>query len=342
MCSSDLCGWFHPRDTVAPKVTIGLTNDTGSSNTDKLTNNPSVRGTVTDDSRIKSFRAQLDGGKSYNISSDLYRGKFSLDRADIQRLNNGKKLTEGKHSITISAIDRFNNKSTTSLDFTFDSIAPSKPGFALDSDSDTGIISDNKTTLEKVVLNGLTEANANVTIRNGNITQTTQADATGQFKFSNVALNLGDNKFRLTATDAAGNKSTFNQTISRTQTDPGDVVTDWNAVTLKAIKASKTAPPIAAYNLALVQGAVFDAVNTIEHKYTPYHVTDITSPLNASVEAAAAAAAYQVLVKLYPTQTSVFDAQLVKSLARVADGQSETDGVKLGKDLTSWASKTLV
>ncbi len=329
------CGWFHPPDTVAPQVTIGLTNDTGSSNTDKLTNNPSVRGTVTDDSRIKSFRAQLDGGKSFNISNDLHRGKFSLDRADIQRLNSGKKLTEGKHSITISATDRFNNKSTTNFDFTFDSIAPIKPGFALDSDSDTGIISDNKTTLDKVILNGLTEANATVTIRNGNTTQTTQANATGQFNFSNVALRLGDNKFNLTATNAAGNKSTFNQVISRTEIDPGDVVTDWNSVTLKVIKTSKTAPPIAAYNLALVQGAVFDAVNTIEHKYATYHTSGITAPLNASVEAAAAAAAYQVLVKLYPTQTSIFDAQLVKSLARVADGQSETDGVKLGKDVAN-------
>lgn len=329
------CGWFHPHDTVAPKVTIGLTNDTGRSNTDNLTNNPSIQGTVTDHSQIKSFRAQLDGGKSYNISSDLCRGKFSLDRADIQQLNGGQKLTEGKHTITIAAIDRFNNKSTTSFDFTFDSIAPTKPGVTLDSDSDTGIISDNKTTLDKVVLNGLTEANAKVTIGNGKNTQTTQADATGQFKFSNIALRLGDNKFNLTATDAAGNKSTFKQVISRTEIDPGDVVTDWNSVTLKAIKASRTAPPIAAYNLAMVQGAVFDAVNTIEHKYAAYHVTDITAPLNASIEAAAAAAAYQVLVKLYPTQTSIFDAQLVKSLARVADGQSETDGVKLGKDVAN-------
>ena len=329
------CGWFQPKDTVAPQVTIGLTNDTGISNTDKLTNNPSIQGTVKDASPIKSFRAKLDGGKSYNIASDLFRGKFSLDRGDIQELNGGKKLSEGKHSITISATDRFNNKSTTTFDFTFDSIAPIKPGVALDSDSDTGVISDNKTTEGKVVLNGLTEANASVTIRNGNTTQTTQADAIGEFKFTNIALNLGDNKLNLTATDAAGNKSTFNQTFTRTATDPGDVVTDWNSVTLKVIKASKTAPPIAAYNLALVQGAVFDAVNTIERKYAAYHVTDIAAPLNASAEAAAAAAAYQVLVKLYPTQTSIFDAQLTKSLARVADGQSETDGVKLGKDVAN-------
>jgi hypothetical protein len=330
-------GWarmWHEQDAVAPQLTIGLSHDTGSSNTDLLTRNPSIQGTVKDNRRINRLQATLDGGKSASISSELRRsGKFYLDRSDIYRINGGKQLTEGQHTIKIEATDVWGNKSNTSIDFTVDSIAPLKPGFALSSGSDTGILGDYKTTLDKATLNGVTEANATVMLRNGYTTvQTIQANATGQFTFTDVALNLGDNRLMLTATDAAGNRSIFQKTVSRTEIDPGDVVTDWNATTLRAIQSSKTNPPIAAYNLAIVHGAIFDAVNSIEHKFTPYHVDGI-APANAAAEAAAAAAAHKILVTLYPSQTSSFDAQLVKSLARVADGQSETDGVKFGESI---------
>jgi PAP2 superfamily/Bacterial Ig-like domain len=330
-------GWarmWHEQDVIAPQLTIGLSKDTGSSNTDRLTRNPSIQGTVKDDSRINRLQATLDGGKSYSISSELRRsGKFYLDRSDIYRINGGKQLTEGQHTIKIEATDVWGNKSNTSIDFTLDSIAPLKPGFALSSGSDTGILGDYKTTLDKATLNGVTEANATVMLRNGyNTVQTIQANATGQFTFTDVALNLGDNRLMLTATDAAGNRSIFQKTVSRTEIDPGDVITDWNATTLRAIQSSKTNPPIASYNLAIVHGAIFDAVNSIEHKFTPYHVDGI-APANAAAEAAAAAAAHKILVTLYPSQTSSFDAQLVKSLARVADGQSETDGVKFGESI---------
>ena len=332
-------GWarmWHAQDVTAPQLTIGLSNDTGNSNIDRLTRNPSIQGTVKDASRINRLQATLDGGKSYNISSELRRSaKFFLDRSDIYRINGGKQLTEGQHTIKIEATDVWGNKSNTSIDFTLDSIAPLKPGFALTSAADTGILGDYKTTLDKATLNGVTEANATVSLRNGySAAQTIQADATGKFTFTDVALNSGDNRLVLTAVDAAGNRSVFQKTVSRTEIDPGDVITDWNATTLRAIQSSKTAPPVAAYNLALVHGAVFDAVNSIEHKYTAYQVDGI-APANASEEAAAAAAAHKILVTLYPTLTSTFDAQFTKSLARVADGQSETDGVTFGESIAN-------
>ncbi len=328
-------GTVRLKDKIAPQLTVGLLNDTGISHSDRITRNPSIQGTVKDDSRISSLQAQLDGGKFYNITGDLRRsGKFVLDRSDIDRINGGKVLTEGAHTIKIAATDKFGNQSLTSFNFTLDTIAPLKPGFALSSAADTGILGDYKTTLDKVALNGITEANATVTLHNGRTTQTIQANATGQFEFTNVALKLGDNNFRLTAIDAAGNKSTFQKSISRTDIDPGDVITDWNATTLRAIQSSKTAPPVAAYNLALVHGAVFDAVNSIEQKFDAYQVNG-TAPTNASAEAAAAAAAHRILINLYPSQTSIFDAQLVKSLARVADGQAETDGIEFGESIAN-------
>jgi PAP2 superfamily/Bacterial Ig-like domain len=340
------------QESIAPQLTVGLFNDTGSSNSDRLTRNPAIQGTVKDDSRIGRLQAQLDNGKSYNIASAIRRsGKFYLDRAEIYRINGGQKLTEGQHTIKIEAVDVWGNKSNTSIDFTLDSIAPLKPGFALTSGSDTGILGDYKTTLDRSTLNGVTEANATVSLRNGyGATQTIQANATGQFTFVDVALNTGDNRLVLTAVDAAGNRSSFQKTVTRTDIDPGDVITDWNATTLRAIQTSRTAPPVAAYNLALVHGAIFDAVNSIERKYTAYQVADAIAPANASQEAAAAAAAHKILIALYPSLTSTFDAQFTKSLARVADGQAETDGVTFGESIAArflgWrkddGSKTIV
>ncbi len=43
----------------------------------------------------------------------------------------------------------------------------------------------------------------------------------------------------------------------------GDVVTDWNTAALDAIRAGRTAPPIASRSLAILQVSIYDAVNGI-------------------------------------------------------------------------------
>ena len=68
---------------------------------------------------------------------------------------------------------------------------------------------------------------------------------------------------------------------------------------------------------AIVQAAVFDAVNGIDQRYAPIHVPP-AGPAGASPEAAAVQAAYATLVQLYPTQKSLFDARLAVSLAVIA------------------------
>lgn len=109
-----------------------------------------------------------------------------------------------------------------------------------------------------------------------------------------------------------------------------DVVLDWNATLLNAVAADATAPPVAARNMAMVHVAIYDAVNAIDQTHSDYYV-DALAPEGASREAAAAAAAHRILVNLYPTQIAAFDKQLELSLAEVADGQSENDGVALGQ-----------
>jgi hypothetical protein len=95
---------------------------------------------------------------------------------------------------------------------------------------------------------------------------------------------------------------------------------------------------------AIVQSAVFDAVNGIEKRYTSIHVP-ATGPDDASPQAAAAAAAHDVLVSLFPQQTATFDAELqdaVQSLSDDEDGSEVAAGVAWGHivagQITDWRS----
>ena len=110
----------------------------------------------------------------------------------------------------------------------------------------------------------------------------------------------------------------------------GDMVLEWNRALLDAVRVDRTTPPLAARNMAIVQAAVYDAVNAIDRSYEPYFV-DVKAPRSASPEAAAAAAAHRALVALYPAQAVAFDAQLTASLAAIPDGPAEDKGVRLGE-----------
>ncbi|MFM6077155.1 MAG: hypothetical protein ACKPCI_01345, partial [Dolichospermum sp.] len=148
--------------------------------------------------------------------------------------------------------------------------------------------------------------------------------------FTDVPLILGDNSFTVNAQDIAGNTSTFTTIIKRVEQDNGDVVLDWNAVLLNAIYEDKTTPPVASRNMAITQAAVFDAINTITGTYKNYHFTG-TAPTEISAEAAAASAAHQVLINLYPGQKSYFDNALTAYLAEITDGTAEDNGVTFGR-----------
>jgi membrane-associated phospholipid phosphatase len=111
-----------------------------------------------------------------------------------------------------------------------------------------------------------------------------------------------------------------------------DVVNDWNNVLLQAIRADKTSPPKASRAIALMNVAVFDAVNGIVGGYSPYHVTS-AAPAGASPEAAAVAAAHKALVALFPAQAATFDAAQVASLSAIPDGAGKTLGIAWGESV---------
>lgn len=112
----------------------------------------------------------------------------------------------------------------------------------------------------------------------------------------------------------------------------GNPVIEWNGVMLNAVRTSNTAPPLASRNMAMVHAAIYDSVNSISKKYTPYLV-EIDPPAGTSAEAATAAAAHRVLVNLYPAQAATFNEAYASSLAKITDGKAKEDGIALGQQV---------
>ena len=109
-----------------------------------------------------------------------------------------------------------------------------------------------------------------------------------------------------------------------------DVIMDWNAKA-DAIGVEKQLVNSANSRAqAMLHVAVFEAVNAIDKRYTPYKL-NLTADRGTSREAAAASAAHDVLVALYPDQKADLDATLATSLSAIADGEAKSKGIELGK-----------
>ena len=91
-----------------------------------------------------------------------------------------------------------------------------------------------------------------------------------------------------------------------------DAVVDWNEIAQPAIAVGRPGP-VGALDSALVQIAVHDAVQAIDKRFEPYHVE--IKGAQGSRAAAAAAAAHDVLVGLYPAQAASLDATYFNYLA---------------------------
>src|SRR5258705_11489525 len=78
-----------------------------------------------------------------------------------------------------------------------------------------------------------------------------------------------------------------------------DVVTDWNELAFRASLIGGASAQNAGRVAAMVQTAVFDALNGIDRRYSPIHVAPPESCLGASRPTAAVQGAYQILFKAY-------------------------------------------
>jgi hypothetical protein len=109
-----------------------------------------------------------------------------------------------------------------------------------------------------------------------------------------------------------------------------DAVLQWNEHALEAIRRDRTAPPVAARNLAILHGAIADAVNVIYQTHRPYRVR-LRATQNIEPDVAVAVTAHRVLAGIYPRQRGRLDRLLDRALAAVPAGDAKSRGVKLGR-----------
>jgi PAP2 superfamily len=111
-----------------------------------------------------------------------------------------------------------------------------------------------------------------------------------------------------------------------------DTVTEWNLNATNALLVSAAQPPqVSVPHLAMVHGAVYDAVNAIDGGHEGYLISSRLARPSDSEEAAAATAAYRVLAHLVPAQQATLDALYASSLAAVPDGPRKTRGIAVGE-----------
>jgi hypothetical protein len=108
----------------------------------------------------------------------------------------------------------------------------------------------------------------------------------------------------------------------------GNAVTHWNRIATEILPVD-VGPVIDARAMAILHASIHDAINGIERRYEPY-TADLSSP-GASVDAAVARAARDVMVALAPSQTQRIEQAYAAALGGVPDGPAEDNGISLGQ-----------
>ena len=116
-----------------------------------------------------------------------------------------------------------------------------------------------------------------------------------------------------------------------------DAVTDWNLIASNSIVVTAAQPPpVSVLHFAMVHGAVYDAVNAIDRGHQPYLAHPPAHPTD-SKEAATAAAAFRVLVGLFPDQAGTLQPLYDAYIAGLPDNPpgSKAAGIAIGEATAS-------
>lgn len=125
--------------------------------------------------------------------------------------------------------------------------------------------------------------------------------------------------------------ATPNEQQSSTQSV--NAVIEWNR-TLLAIVCTPGAQPATIHstrNFAMLHAAIYDAINNIEPKFSPYLVRLSSVPRSASEIAAVDQTAHDVLVFLYPAFQASLDAELQQDLVQLPDDERKAQGIAVGQ-----------
>lgn len=107
-----------------------------------------------------------------------------------------------------------------------------------------------------------------------------------------------------------------------------DIVLRWNQI---AAQTATATPPFNQSRVAaIVQLAVFEAVNAITGEYEPYLDPPTVAPDGASVQAAVTVAAHKVMTTYFPAAAAALNAARDADLGAIPDGPAKTAGIAVG------------
>jgi hypothetical protein len=114
-------------------------------------------------------------------------------------------------------------------------------------------------------------------------------------------------------------------------------VLHWNSIASEAFAPSQGTNPMAqSRTLAILHASMHDALNAIDRRYEPY-TPGLPKAPNASADAAVAAAAREVLVRLLPEQATLVETAYGRALQNVRDARARTAGIATGQ-AAAWAT----
>ncbi|MBG6199749.1 Ca2+-binding RTX toxin-like protein [Labrenzia sp. EL_13] len=311
--------------TEAPDVTgLGLKSDSGSSDVDLLTNDPSLIGAVSDGD-IAKLLVTINGSGPHDVTTLLSNGGFEIGLEALEQAI-GSPLADGSFEVNVVAENSAGQQGDAgSLTFELDRNVVPVSEVGLAASSDTGVRGDGITALRSVRLTGEGEPGATVAAEG----KSTIVSVDGSFTLDGVPVSEGANQISLVTTDMAGNTASSVLEVTGIAGVDGQPVLLWNDITLEAIADNAEGATGASRILAMQSVAVHDVIAALDN--APAFLVNETAVDGADLAAAVAQASYVVLSYAFPAFQKELDAYLAEVLEDVPDGSGEDAGIALGQ-----------
>jgi RHS repeat-associated protein len=184
-------------------LNLNLAQDTGTSNSDRLTFDPTIRGTVENGGGDITLSGSLNGAEAVELGDVVGTdGSFTLGVEQLKQIHNGD-LKDGDYTLQLMATDSGSGKTIAKeLAFTLDTAAPTLNLITPLADGDHSSTARLTGTVDKLA--ALTYS------LDGGSTGAVTVDAKGHFnsEIDSNGLELGSHNLKAIATDLPGNKTT--------------------------------------------------------------------------------------------------------------------------------------
>lgn len=264
-----------PANSLPAIQDLSLVNDTarsGGTNNDRLTRDPTIRGTVLNDLQIAKLSAAFGSDRYADVFDTLQPdGSFVLNRSVLQRVLGGP-LADGPYLLNLQAEDVWGNVSNmtgsaSSLPFVLDTLVANF-SLGLAPEFDSAPAGDDETDRKLVSLVGQTEPAALVTLPG---VGSAIADASGVFRFDNVSLSEGVNLYQAHVEDIAGNTADYSKSITR----HSPYLTDWTVTETGGSSTGHGSGVVQDGNVHLLEGDSFTVTAQLQLT-TPAHPSVLT------------------------------------------------------------------